>query len=739
MSDLAALYAYETAEEVGPYQQGDFIAGHAVRGPLARGPAITRAGDTIPPLAAKLYRRSNLVTPVADLTADGLSKKFYDQLNEAGSGSIELPNDAAAIALIGEDDLIRFEVDGWAAQTILVNDVERHSVAQGEEAEQLTTLTGPGHLSVMSEAVVYPSNGIAALPIEENRVFNWTSFDFNDASWGPSYGIVSFAQPNTYWSKANLRGFPDGGAMWMWVPGADENWAWPGVPCYFRRFIDIPPGATTLVYYAAYDDYGTLFLDGAEIGGGEFGENPMMTHRTADGMNLYRDEIDISPGRHVLAVKMENGIDPEGDYQMNPGALLFSAYVRHGSEPEEFGPIVHSDSSWRCLPYAVTEPGMTPGEVLLHCIGEAQARGALLGVTVGFSDRLDSEGNPWPVVGDISTKVGTDVFTFLRELSATYVDFWMEPASLTLHMWIQDGRGANQNVTLHVPTVATDPMSGNLAALDHHRTQGVTDSLLVRWDQGWREVARPSGVRREALLGLGAVETEAEVDRLAGGQLDVFADPRTAITAEVAPSPGGADQPYIRYRPGDTITVPALDGTPLQERVLAITVSEDENGYLTFAPELGDIILPYQERFAQALKKMDAGTLQGDSKVATPIALVPKAPMIPQPPEILQPEIVFSLSGPVTPSASPPWVRRTDGVLVEVVGLLGTAGSSPTTVVIARNGAPIHTLTIPAGQTSKVDAGLTIKYLDTADTLTDQVTAAGTGAANLTVLHRFRF
>jgi hypothetical protein len=746
VTDLHALYGYGTPDGEPEPTTGDFMAGNAVSGPLAAGPSIVRAGDTIPALAAKLYRRGDLVNPVADLTDGTLGKKFLDQLNDTGSGSIDLPNDSPAIPLIGEDDLIRFEVNGWAAQTILVNDVERHTVGSGEEAEEMTTLSGPGHLSVMSEAIVYPSNGLGVLPVEDNRLFNWTAFDFNDLFWGPSYGITKYSTPGTYWSYAGIQRWPDPDAYWMWRPsaltGARLDWEPPG-PCYFRRFIDVPEGATTLVFYSAFDDYGDIYLDGVNIATGEFGPNPMMTGRPRDRMNTYKDEIEVTPGRHIIAAYVENGLDPEwnipGEAEtQNPGALLFSCYVRHGAEPQEWGPIMRSDSSWRCLPYPPTPPGMTPGEALIHCLHEAQRRGALIGVTFAFNEAVDSDGNPWPVVGDIATKVGTDLLTFLRELAATYIDFWMEPASMTLHAWIKDGRGALRNVTLRTPTDPDDPATGNLITLDHHRTQGVTDSLLVRWAEGWREVARPSGVRREAVLGLGAQESAGEADRLANGQLDVFADPRTAITAELDPS-GTNDVPYLHFRVGDTITVPDHTGAPIQERVIAMTVDEDDDGYLTYQPELGDLILPYQERFQQALKKMENGTLQGDSEIATPISLVPKVPMEPLPPEAYQPEIVFSLSGAVTLSSSPPWVRRSDGTLVEVVGLLGTPGSGPTTVNVLRNGVVAHTLTIPAGQTRQVDTGLFLTYLDTADTLTDQVTAAGAGATDLTILHRFRF
>ena len=108
---------------------------------------------------------------------------------------------------------------------------------------------------------------------------------------------------------------------------------------------------------------------------------------------------------------------------------------------------------------------MTPGEVVIHCVNEARARGCLPPITFAFDTEVDSAGNPWPEVTDISTKVGTDVLKFFRELTATYVDLWLEPATWTLHAWVKDHRGDERNVTLHAVTDPDDPYSGNLAGL----------------------------------------------------------------------------------------------------------------------------------------------------------------------------------------------------------------------------------------------------------------------------------
>lgn len=157
------------------------------------------------------------------------------------------------------------------------------------------------------------------------------------------------------------------------------------------------------------------------------------------------------------------------------------------------------------------------------------------------------------------------------------------------------------------------------------------NALLVRWSKGWHEVIDADSIaahgRHEALLGLGAVESVEELERIAGRQLDAYGTVREEIAGNLAPV-GAADTPYVAFEVGDTIGVPASDGSPSQERVTALTVAEDENGQLTWVPELRDVLLTQAERLEQGLKKMADGTLGGESRVATPTGQITTQPPV---------------------------------------------------------------------------------------------------------------
>jgi streptogramin lyase len=162
-------------------------------------------------------------------------------------------------------------------------------------------------------------------------------------------------------------------------------------------------------------------------------------------------------------------------------------------------------------------------------------------------------------------------------------------------------------------------------------------TFLARWGGGWHEVtdsgAEASYGRREALLGLGALASLAEVERVAVEALVAYATPREEITASILPTTG--DDAYLDWNVGDTVTVPDSAGAAVVERVVGITVSEDNgSGRAVVNPTMRDAIVPADARMMQAVKKMVNGTLRGDAKVAQPV--VPTA----------QPRTVFPAPSP---------------------------------------------------------------------------------------------
>jgi hypothetical protein len=436
-------------------------------------------------LTARVVRRADMGV-VTDLPLSR-ERHWLDQLNEPGSGSVIVQADDPALAAVADGDVVQFLLDGTVAFAYLVRAREHVAIDPSEASGQITTLSGPGLLAVLDEAVVYPSPGLDSQPVQETRLFSWPAFDYDDSSWTTAVeladvggttrgatmppGPLNDTSSITYWADTNITEYQDMSAWFIWADvsatpgpfaGVSPLEAAPGGTCYFRKRFTVPAGAVALQFGVLFDEAGQLFLDGMSLSEGDYGTEP--------NINTFNGSVPISPGEHELAAVVTNDFEDPGDVSHNPGALAAYAIAvdASGGTVGPF-PTVHTDSTWLMLPYPATPPGVTPGKALRTVVTEGQARGALGGVTMDFTDTADSEGVAWPVVGDISTAVGNDVLAFARELAETYLDVWLDPATLVLRAWVQDGRGVTRDVELHPVTDAADPMSGNVRTLTHRR------------------------------------------------------------------------------------------------------------------------------------------------------------------------------------------------------------------------------------------------------------------------------
>lgn len=432
-------------------------------------------------LTARVLRGADLAE-VADLPLSR-ERRWQDQLNEPGSGGIVLQNDDPALGLVRDEDVVQFMLDGQVVFGFIVRSREARTVADTPDQET-TALAGPGVLAVLDKALVYPLPGLDSQPVQDRRLFSWPAYDYDDSWWGTAVplataggvrdpgmgsGTLQFTDSASYWVDATIPKWPDPNANYIWTStgplGTPITWPLEWAPegdVYFRRRFTAPPGVVAFQYHVLFDAEGELFIDGQQLASGSYGTEP--------NVNTYSGSIPISAGEHQLAARVFNDPDPEADQYHNPGALMFAGYaVDAAGGYIAPAPLVVSDSSWSCLPYPATPPGMTPGEALRHVIAEAQARGTLTELTLSFFDDIDTNGAPWPIAVDIATAVGNDVLAFVRELTTTYIDVWLDPVTWRLDAWVQDGRGTATSVRLHPPTDLTEPLSGNVRGLMHRR------------------------------------------------------------------------------------------------------------------------------------------------------------------------------------------------------------------------------------------------------------------------------
>lgn len=422
----------------------------------ANGDIIDGYQSEVPALSVEIVARDDLANPIVDALDYTFGRQFLDEYNDVGSGQISYTNtDVDAKNAILPDRLITFSVWGVRAWTMLVESLNRISIDPSEEFGQITTVLGRGHMSVFDESVLYPSRGTGVLPIEEDRTFNWSTPSpvYDDSGWGYAVQICTVELAQIIWPKQPfVEGWPEPKYTGViWARGSTYLNALTGY-CYFRRDFTVPSSSWYLVY-AACDNEGELWLDGQQV-------------LTLGGfLSTFSYSVYITAGTHTIAVRGLNYADAFPGHK-NPAGLVVAIFSQDANgEPDTL--IVKSDWTWKISPYPADPPGMEVGRVLHTVKNEATARAELTDVSLMFTETEDSAGQPWPITVDIATKVGTSFLVFLLELSATYIDIWMEPGTLNFYAWNTGTRPTPNNLTLYSPTDENDPLSGNMLEQAH--------------------------------------------------------------------------------------------------------------------------------------------------------------------------------------------------------------------------------------------------------------------------------
>lgn len=396
-------------------------------------------------LVAKVYNPDytallRTITLAADLGC-------LPMLNEPGSGGLTLPLTApahAATLVLEQGDcdfgnIVRFEDGGTPVHAIVIRSKRVTRVAPGEEVDQDVDIEGPGTLSLWSKAVWYPEIGVGNFAYTDSRTFNFAStyLDDSGAPWGAAVEI----EQGTGDPGGPREGYPKNlpsvvePAWWIWSEANDINGSVPAGDAYFRKTATMAGGLARIFITA--DNSHELWIDGGLV------EVDLVS--TAGGVGwagLKSIDRYFTPGDHLFAIKGTNvaGTDP------NPAGPIMGVVELTDTGTELGSLLVQTDSTWRALGYPASPPGFTPGEQVRIFMEEAQARGALDGWTLGFTDTLDSDGNAWTAI-ESTYPIGLDGLSFLRKLAEKDVDVRARPDALVLDMWVKN-TGPASGVTL---------------------------------------------------------------------------------------------------------------------------------------------------------------------------------------------------------------------------------------------------------------------------------------------------
>lgn len=294
-------------------------------------------------------------------------------------------------------------------------------------------------MALWEDMVVYPELGAGQVLENDTRLFNFSSKHFDDSAWGAAVQSeqgTGDAGGSRYAAPANLPPEMEV-AWWIWSEASPTTGSVAAGDAYFRKSYTTT-GELVRIYITA-DNAHELYLDGELVE-----VDDVLRGGGVGWGGLKQVDRWLSSGTHVFAIKGTNvaGVAP------NPAGVLMAAF-QLTSNGMTLGPLrVQTDNTWKALGYPASVPGLTPGKVLRHLLEEAQARGAMTGVTLGFTDAVDTAGAAWATTPDIGFPVGLDGLSVLRQLSESYIDCAMAPGSLRLDAWSHGTRGAAKAVTL---------------------------------------------------------------------------------------------------------------------------------------------------------------------------------------------------------------------------------------------------------------------------------------------------
>lgn len=441
--------------------------GTVTTAPVALGP-ILNLTPLVQGWSARIVSSVDLSVLAEPETVHGIS--WSDERRGPGSGSIVVQLDDPTYppdARVWRNHLVQFRDDGVLTAASLIDRItERTMSPTGTRvagAQQAATLQGLGVSAILDRARVQPAAGAdyhggrhRGSPKEQDRVFDWTSPQFDASTWTGAHQIMTV-------DAAHGGGWPHQpmgedftlttGAYMVWSPQGTDLIAPVGQVPFIRDVEITSPGRHALE--VIIDNLGWVRVDTQHLANVD----------VRDGFTRATFIVidDLSAGWHRFAFYARNVGD--GSNQ-GPGAVAFNLHkVDQQNKPTAL--VARSDSNTMMLDYPSQLPGWTLGQVMLLLLDEAWARGLLPTIEPDFTAQTDSAGRPWPIIRDgISTKTGTGYATFLDEcVGKGLLDWWrVAPNGRTFSMFSTPP--ATGPVATLVPAPVENPRTGSVVELD---------------------------------------------------------------------------------------------------------------------------------------------------------------------------------------------------------------------------------------------------------------------------------
>lgn len=256
----------------------------------------------------------------------------------------------------------------------------------------------------------------------------------------------------------------------------------------------------------------------------------------------------------------------------------------------------------------------TPGAILTALWDEAQARGALAGMTRTWSATQDTAGTPWPETFSLAYEPGKDLLAIVQEMAeAGWIDYQTDGRDL--EVFIQDhpsGMGADR-------TTGAAPVSlrfgRDLTEAPFRRTwEALADTAMVAGDNATHLERTNAGAitpwgRQETYVTASGVTDTGTLTTIADAALTLTANERTEHTFGLEFG-AAAHLPFRDYAPGEWVYA-AVDGSGVQRmRVRQVTLTRGNDGAVGGNVVLNDRFLEADVLQARRIKNLTQGATQ---------------------------------------------------------------------------------------------------------------------------------
>lgn len=573
------------------------------------------------PIEVDVFDGANPATMLA--TLDGaFDKRFTRELSELGAGSFKIASSdpKATEDIIAIGNLVKFRVGGIYRHAIWIEEPATTVVSEREEGGEEIRIDGRGALAYLERGVVYPpiwppaAGAFRSGASSENAVGE-SRLDVPRPA-GLVAGDVVLA---TVVSKGSTPATPSG---WRRIRNITNGTL--RLSLYRKRAVVGEPASWRFSWSTATRALGyAVALANATADDTQYAINDT----TGSGTAVKLPSVSVGVVDGVLlgfaAVATSTTLTAPGgwteDSDRNAGtATEWAAHLTSAPALGETGDVnatAAASSDWIGMQVFVpstaqndaTFDGSTFGSVLSTLIDAAQARGVIPHLTYDFTADVDSHGEPWADVHDLSFHVGTSILEVWRHLVGLGLEGGMTP-ELRLQAFNDASRHFETTVILRK---------------GHHFTGDVVDTAhstelrtrVLAEGAGGRvvEVADPvleadtKIGRREGYLSLSTSDNATTLQRAGETALEIAAaeDDARAVKVVHGLAEDGQYEPWVDYREGDWIGMDAdgSGGEAIAQRVVSITLEETEAGDYDPELELNSIEM---DAFLRLQRRLDA-------------------------------------------------------------------------------------------------------------------------------------